>query len=317
MNLQQFAESIILNQYSPPGVVVNERLDVIQFIGQMGPYIGPTPGTASLNLIKMAHPDLISELRIAARNAVLNGVPPRKEGVRLRHNGKIEEITLEVTPLPVREETEQYYLVIFQKVMEHDANQSTTGTEKRGKPAASVKETAQIGELQQELDTTKAYMQAIIEDQEASTEDLQAANEEIQSTNEELQSTNEELETAKAELQSINEELVTVNEELENRNAELFTSNDDLKTIIASTDLPVVMLNKELKIRFFSEQAGHMLNLIDGDIGRPIGDIRPRVDTGDITDLILDVIKTLRPLAMEVKGEQDRWYSMNFRPYVS
>lgn len=317
MNLQQLAESIILNQYSPPGVVINERLDVIQFIGQMGPYIGPTPGTASLSLVKLAHPDLTSELRIAAHNTIQKKLPTHKEGVRLRHNGNIEEVTIEVTPLPRHNDAEQYYLVIFRKVAEYDATASKARTGKKDKQAASGKELAQIKELEQELETTKAYMQAIIEDQEASNEELQAANEEIQSTNEELQSTNEELETAKEELQSTNEELVTVNEELENRNAELSTSNDDLKNIIASTELPVVMLNEELKIRFFSPQARNMLNLIDSDIGRPIGDIRPKVNTGDITADILNVIKTLRPFTMEVHDDQDRWFSLNIRPYLT
>lgn len=317
MNLQQLAESIILNQYSPPGVVINERLDVIQFIGQMGPYIGPTPGSASLNLIKLAHPDLASELRIATHSAIQHKVATRKEGISLRHNGKIEEMTLEVSPLPMRETTEQYYLVIFRKVAERDATISTEPSGKRGKQAVSSKEAGRIQALEQELETTKAYMQAIIEDQETSNEELQAANEEIQSTNEELQSTNEELETAKEELQSTNEELVTVNEELENRNAELSTSNDDLRNIIASTDLPVVMLNEELRIRFFSPQAREMLNLIDSDIGRPIGDIRPKVDSGDISGEILSVIKTLKPLTMDVHDDKGRWYSMNIRPYLT
>lgn len=317
MNLQQLAESVILNQYSPPGVVINERLDVIQFIGQMGPYIGPAPGSASLNLIKLAHPDLTSELRIATHNAIQHKVTNRKEGVRLRHNGKIEEITLDVSPLPMRDSTEQYYLVIFRKVAELDATTSSAPQGKNGKQAISKKDEDRIQILEQELETTKAYMQAIIEDQETSNEELQAANEEIQSTNEELQSTNEELETAKEELQSTNEELVTVNEELENRNAELSTSNDDLRNIIASTDLPVVMLNEDLNIRFFSPQARHMLNLIDSDIGRPIGDIRPKVDSGDISGEIHSVIKTLKPLTMEVHDEKGRWYSMNIRPYLT
>ena len=317
MNLQQLAESIILNQYSPPGVVINERLDVIQFIGHMGPYIGPAPGSASLSLIKLAHPDLISELRIATHNAIQHAVTTQKEGVRLRHNGKIEELTIEVAPLPMREGAEQYYLVIFRKVAEYDAAAESKGGGKSDKKVVSEKEANRIETLEQELETTKAYMQAIIEDQETSNEELQAANEEIQSTNEELQSTNEELETAKEELQSTNEELVTVNEELENRNAELSTSNDDLRNIIASTDLPVVMLNEALKIRFFSPQAREMLNLIDSDIGRPIGDIRPKVDTGDISSEILSVIKTLKPFTMEVHDQKNRWYTMDIRPYLT
>lgn len=314
MNLQQLAESIILDQYGPPGVVVNERLDIIQFIGNTGPYMQPAPGTASLNLIKLAHPDLSVELRVAAHNAIKNRAPARREEISLHHNGKTEEITIDVVPLSLRGDT-HYYLVMFHKIAEYDASKHAISKAKGGKKESSGGEMDHIRELEQELGATKSYMQAIIEDQEAANEELQAANEEIQSTNEELQSTNEELETAKEELQSTNEELVTVNEELENRNSELSTSNDDLKNIISSTELPVVMLNEALRIRFFSPQAHALLNLIDSDIGRPIGDIRPNIDTDDIATQVHKVIETLRPLTMEVKNDQGHWYSMRIQPY--
>jgi two-component system CheB/CheR fusion protein len=65
---------------------------------------------------------------------------------------------------------------------------------------------------------------------------------------EEIQSTNEEL-------QSANEELATVNEELENRNAELTASNNDLRNLLASVNLPILMLDQDLKVRQFTPQA--------------------------------------------------------------
>ena len=68
--------------------------------------------------------------------------------------------------------------------------------------------------LKQELEATRAFLQATIEEQEAAKEELKSAHEELLSANEELQSTNEELETAKEELQAANEELITTNDEL-------------------------------------------------------------------------------------------------------
>jgi two-component system CheB/CheR fusion protein len=158
-------------------------------------------------------------------------------------------------------------------------------------------------------------MQTIIEEQEASNEELQSANEEIQSTNEELQSTNEELETAKEELQSTNEELITVNEELESRNAELSLANNDLRNIITSADLPIILLNDALSIRYFSPQVHQILNLIESDIGRPIHNIRSKIDTGDITKYAHNVIETLKPVITEVHDGKGRTYSMRIRPY--
>lgn len=314
MDLQRLAESTILNNYSPAGVVVNEQLDVMQFIGHTGPYLDPTPGAASLNLIKLAHPELTVELRVTAHNAIRSKAAERKEGVRVRHNGNIVEITIEVAPLQAVD-NEYYYLVLFQKTAEYDANKPPIRGGKTERKKATETEDDHINKLEQELDSTKSYMQSIIEDQEAANEELQSANEEIQSTNEELQSTNEELETAKEELQSTNEELITVNEELENRNDELSTVNDDLNNIVASMELPLVILNEAMHVRFFSPQAHTLLNLIDSDIGRSIGDIRPNVDIGNITEYVHTVIETLAPLNMEVHDDQGHWYSMRIRPY--
>ena len=97
-----------------------------------------------------------------------------------------------------------------------------------------------------------------------------AANEEIQSSNEELQSTNEELETAKEELQSTNEELTTLNDELENRNTELDEAVRDLFNFSNSIDIPIVMLDQELRIRMFTPVSERVLGLRPADVNRPV-----------------------------------------------
>jgi len=313
LDLQRLAEAVILNQYSPAGVVINERMDVVQFIGFTGPYLAPAPGAASLNLIKLAHPDLTMELHLVVRNAIRDKESSRREGLHLRHNGKMLEINIEVLPLTEQGSVDGHYLVLFQKVAEHTAKTAEKGT--AGKKQAPSKEAEHIKRLEQELADAKAYSRSIIEDQEAANEEIQATNEELQSTNEELQSTNEELETSKEELQSTNEELITVNEELENRNTELSTSNDDLNNLIASTELPLIMLDEALKIRFFSPKTRDLLNLIDGDVGRPIGDIRLNLDTGDIVGHVHKVIESLHPLAVEIRDDEGHWYTMRITPY--
>ena len=102
----------------------------------------------------------------------------------------------------------------------------------------------------------REYLQSIIQELEAANEELQSANEEILSSNEELQSTNEELETAKEELQSTNEELNTLNEELQERNEELSRVNSDLLNLLASVQIPIVMVSRDLRIRRFTPDGG-------------------------------------------------------------
>jgi two-component system CheB/CheR fusion protein len=84
-----------------------------------------------------------------------------------------------------------------------------------------------VQELEQELLSTREYMQSIIRDQDTTHKKLQSAYKEIQSDNDELPSINEDSEAAKEVLQSSNETLATINEEHETRNQELSLANID------------------------------------------------------------------------------------------
>ena len=81
--------------------------------------------------------------------------------------------------------------------------------------------------------------------------------------------------TAKEELQSVNEELTSVNEQLQHRNAELGRLNDDFGNLLGSADVPMLVLGVDLSIRRFTPAAGRLLHLVPGDIGRPIGNLKP------------------------------------------
>jgi hypothetical protein len=89
-----------------------------------------------------------------------------------------------------------------------------------------------------------------------------------------LQSTNEELETSKEEIQSSNEELATVNDELNNRNAEMNRVNNDLVNLIASVQMPIVMLGPDLRVRTASDSFYQTYRVEPGEtIGRLLYDL--------------------------------------------
>jgi two-component system CheB/CheR fusion protein len=176
-------------------------------------------------------------------------------------------------------------------------------------------ERREVARLKQELSATREHMQSMLEELEATNEELQSANEEILSSNEELQSINEELETAKEELQSTNEELTTVNEELRTRNAELTQANNDLNNSLASVSLPIVILSTDLRIRRFTPAAERVLHLIATDVGRPIGDIRTKIDVDDLEARIAEAIDAMKTFESDVRDREGRLYSMRIRPY--
>ncbi len=232
---------MILGRYAPAAVLINDAFEILQFRGKTSPYLEAAPGVASFNILKMAREGLLVELRSSILKARRAGRSVRKEGLRVRQDGHVRAVNLEIVPMKQGESGLYHFLVLFEEADAKRKAARVPTPEIKSKPGGHAEHDS-IVKLEQELTATKDYLQAIIEEQEASNEELKSANEEILSANEELQSTNEELETAKEELQSTNEELTTVNEELQNRNVELSQLNNDLQNILTGTNVAIVML---------------------------------------------------------------------------
>ncbi len=243
LDFQKTADQILLQEYTPAGVVINEHLDIVHFRGDTGAYLMPSPGKPNLNLIKMAREGLGFELRSVIHKAKTTNGPATKEGVSMQLNGIDRKVNIKVIPLP--KTIDPFYLVLFQEsvVLETKKPRRVTGKEKN-----DVKD-IRIQQLERELAQAREDMRGITEDQDAFNEELQSANEELLSGSEELQSVNEELETTKEELQSGNEELTIVNQELFERNEIITDARKYSDAIIASLHEPLLVLNKDLCIR--------------------------------------------------------------------
>ena len=309
-NLQQEAERLILKRYAPPTVVINEGMEIVSFTGNTGPYIEPTPGAVSFKLLKMAHPDLGPSLRTAVLRAIKKGAAVREENVAFRSDGKKRYVNVSIAPLQIPGSSERYYAVMFENAgIPVSRVPKTPLTQKAGTKDRRIRE------LTEEIETARGQMQNLVSDYTSSIEELQTANEEIQSSAEEMQSTNEELESAKEELQSTNEELATMNDELEGRNIELTNVNDDLVNLLASVNLPIVMLDENLRIRRFTPMAKKLLNFIDADVGRPIGDIKPNLEVPDLPGLIAEVMDSATGKSLQGRDNEGHWYTVQVRPY--
>jgi two-component system CheB/CheR fusion protein len=138
----------------------------------------------------------------------------------------------------------------------------------------------------------------------------------MQSVNEELQSTNEELETSKEELQSVNEELATVNAELHTKVADLSLVNTDMNNLLAGTGIATVFVDRQLRILRFTPTATKIINLIQSDVGRPVGHIVSNLPGYEsLTADVQVVLDTLIPKEVDVQSSEGRWYTMRIQPY--
>ena len=312
------AERLLLTRYVPPSVIVDEDLNVVQFRGDTSPYLIPAQGRASLNLLKMLREGLLVGVRSALHRASREHKPAREENLRVRSAAGEHRVTVVAMPLRTNDRTTGT-VVVFEQPGEGSAAQArqevVEHSAKTPEPPASQKPREEAQRLRQELGATRDYLQMVIEQLEAANEELQAANEESQSSNEELQSVNEELETSKEEIQSTNEELTTVNDELRDRNTELAQSNGDLANLLDSVQMPIVMLDRDLRIRRFTAAAQKLLNLLPGDVGRPFSDIKLNVDAPDLQELFGRALQQGSVIEREVRDRTDRWQWLRVSPY--
>jgi len=303
------ADRLLLSKFSPASVIINSDMEIVQFRGHTSLFLEPSPGKASLNLLKMAKEGIMMELRSAVQKAKEEGATVRRDGIRILSNNRYVTLDMEVLPLKMG----GCLLITFEEA----TSKVPTGTrEKKVQlPNGEVQGKRQVVQLQQEISSARDYLQSIIEEKEAGIEELKAANEEIQSSNEELQSTNEELETAKEELQSTNEELTTVNEELQNRNIELALANDDFNNLLTSVNIPIVILGSDLRIRRANAPAERLLNLLPTDIGRSFSDLKLNIDAPTLISDIAEVIDTVSPRDADIRDNLGHWWSNWIRPY--
>lgn len=314
VDLRKVAEAALLHHYAPPALVVDADLHIIHFQGDTSPYVTPAPGQPSFHLLKMVRPEFVVDLRTAINKAKRSRAPV---GVETRHLDRQEQpaITrLEVRTLGTGQDEKRDLLVVFQKLQSAPplpAPDATDGPQGTRAHAASVR----VTRLELDLASTREQMRVLITENDAAQEEMRAANEEILSSNEELQSTNEELETAKEELQSSNEELITLNEELQHRNAELSVLTQDLNSLLLGLDLPVLVLDAELRVRRFTPVAGSLLNLIAGDVGRPFRHIASNLAGADWEELFSEVTGRGRSVERNVTDGIGRRYSLRLRPY--
>ena len=314
VDLQQSADSLIMQKYVPAAVLINEQMEILQFRGHTGRFLEPVAGEASLNLMKMVREGLLFHLRSLLYEVMEAHVFVRKENIQYNYNGIIEAINIEISPIQHPSQGIYCYLIVFEEITQLSPTKNLS--EDKSTKLESTSD-SQIVALTQELSATKEYLQSVIEHQEVGNEELRSANEEIQSSNEELQSINEELETAKEELQSTNEELATVNEELETRNLQLAKINDDHSNFVNSLNIAFMTVDCELNIRSFTNRTKDLMRLIDSDIGRPLSDINVKIQLPELEDIIMECIDQVKPMQIEFQDAMNYWYSMRVHPYLT
>jgi chemotaxis methyl-accepting protein methylase/PAS domain-containing protein len=308
-NLQTLAEQMILHRYSPPSVLTNAKGDILHISGRTGQFLEPAAGKANWNIFAMAREGLRYELTAEFQKALKQDGPVFLKDLKIRTDGGERYTNISIEKLPETDPLRGMVMIVFTEIPAPAVSKPS------GKPGKAPHGGHRPTEVERELQQARAELQNTREEMQTSHEELRSTNEELQSTNEEMQSTNEELTTSKEEMQSLNEEMQTVNTELQGKVEELSRSNNDMKNLLNSTDVATLFLDNNLQVRRFTTQATKIINLIPGDIGRPITDLSSDLIYPELPDDAREVLRKLGFSEKPISARDGRWFTVRIMPY--
>jgi two-component system CheB/CheR fusion protein len=308
-NLQSLADQLLLQHFSPPAVLVNDKGDILYINGRTGKYLEPAAGKANWNIFAMAREGIRFDLGSIFQKALRQKGATTAKGLQVGTNGDKQTVNITVQKIEEPEALRGMVMIIFTDVATPLETNAKVGARKT--PIGNSRNR----ELEQELQQSREQLQTTREEMQSSQEELKSTNEELQSTNEELQSTNEELTTSREEMQSLNEELQTVNAEQVSKMDELTWINSDMKNLLNSTEIVTVFLDNDLHVRRFTPGADKLFKLLPGDVGRPLSDITSGLLYPKMVEDAQEVLRTLVFSEKQIAATDGRWFLVRIMPY--
>ena len=246
----------VAERYAPVSLLVDEEGILLQKWGAVGKFLEfPDRIERNIHVPTLARPGLRETIGPLIRRSVdgQNRVVARDLSVAVEYG----EVEVSVLCEPV---DDGGYLIVIKE----------TSALKPFDDSNALEFEAGDGQLQfleEELQNTRHRLRSTVEELETTNEELKSSNEEMMSMNEELQSTNEEL--------------TTVNDELKTKVDQVTIANSDLKNFFDTTELIVLVVDAQMKLRSFTDAAMQIFTIDERDIGRSLSDLSTELDSRD------------------------------------
>ena len=309
-NIQTLTEQLILQNFTPAGVLVNDSGDILHINGSTGKYLEPAAGKANMNIFTMLREGLRHEFLFAFNRAIKEKSSVVLRNLKTKFSTQVISVDMHIQYIDKPEALKGTVLIIFSNVHE---SEPTSTSAKISKTKGKIN--AREAELEKKLQHSVEEMHSSMEEMQTTQEELKSTNEELQSANEELQSANEELTSSREEMQSLNEELQTLNAELQVKVDDYSRVDNDMKNLLNSTDIATLFLDKNLNIRRYTNQATNIFKFIKSDIGRPFTDQVSDLDYPEMASDSKEVLRTLIFIQKQVPSKDGRWFSVRIMPY--
>ena len=294
----------VLELLMPACVLVDEKNELCHSYGKCGDFITIPVGNVTLDIFSLIRADL----RIAVSKAL-------KESRETRGRVAYDKIPVQIGESP------EYISLVAQPISDKiGADTGVTAiaflrsSQEPEKPLdmehynIDTAAAQRIADLEKDLHVTQDNLSHTVTELESVNAELQAANEELLTANEELQSSNEEL-------QSVNEELYTVNSEYQAKVGELASVNDDMANFLATTMVGIVMVDRKLNVRKFTEYIADEFSVAEHDVGRSLRYIAYHFATVDLIALCHQVLQTMQPVELGCASVSGKTYLVRIAPY--
>lgn len=277
--------------YAPPSLLVDREAMIVTTWGPVGRYFEFSADRGSgIHATSLAKPGLREVVGVLVRQAAEGNQRHVAREVVVRTD--FGEQVVQVICDPVRDGT--FLLVIrevgpFQPAIDDDFIE-----------LSEVDDQVQL--LEDELRVTRHRLRSTVEE-------LETANEELKSSNEEMMSMNEEL-------QSTNEELTTVNDELKSKIDQVLVAKADLENFFDSTQLAVVVLDADMRIRSYTDAACALFPFQPSDRGRVLADVTSNLEEKGYLEMARTVARTGEMMETHARNtDAGRDYSLRILPY--
>ncbi|PMH46134.1 chemotaxis protein CheR [Vibrio sp. 10N.286.49.B3] len=291
---------VLVDHYVPPTLIVNSKLQVVFSYGDTSAFTAKIkPGHISNDLADILQTRFSGQALSAAHQVLRERQSVLMKGIT-DESGKAW--SLKCFDFMDGNELEPFVVLSF--VPNVESGQILADVE------YDIDEQTQkrIEELDHALiDCQKLYRESL-EELDTTREELQSSNEELMAANEELQSTNEEL-------QSVNEELYTVNSEHQQKIFELTEINNDLENLMIATNLAVLFLDNELRIRRFTDALKNFVNIIEFDLNRDFRDLSFKEPLQHLDKMVLAVNSGSESQIIKIFKSDKQSVEVNVLPY--
>jgi two-component system, chemotaxis family, CheB/CheR fusion protein len=271
------AYDAVLARFAPPSLLISRSGELVHVFGDAHKFLRLRMGLFSPRIVdvvidplKLAVSACVDSMRVTHAAPVIREVSYRDEA------GATVAVQVQATQLSEVAADSDYILVTLTERIRETVTTTSVPSARRVQLVEQVEHLEERAALQARLEELERNLHFTEESLQTTIEELETSNEELQSTNEELMSANEELQSTNEELHAVNEELYSVSAEHRRKIDELTALTNDMDHLLRCTDVGTIFLDQELRVRRFTPAVARAFNLLERDIGRPIGHITAR-----------------------------------------